>query len=424
MKKNWIILLLIFVFIRAHACLAQEYYSPTALEAALTAKDLRWKNDSGIGKEYFFPSLNIDALEAGKALYYLAFTSYLYRARPTENFPVQAVHNRIIQQLRVLLAGGNEPSCRGTIAGWADNPLAQALVLIKYNSTLWNKLKIKEREQLSFLMKCLVVAGNYCQNFYNQISTDLYQTYDWRKTWNPNHQEGYVGIMIAGFHFFGGKDAVDNILKDFSFDKYMAQLKKYRFKNIIDAWTAAGKALLENGGKDAGGGVTKGVKMPFTYQSLVNGTQLPYHPTRLYKDLHQKMYVHVVTDSSLSRKAYTINASSPYKGQQGMCYEFQTTDAFGERSAAMYCYEGWWNNVITRTTLELLGKVDRTIISREMDNRMMVGSNDLIFKLENGYQSLANGKLMVQKISEANKGYACVKHIWKDWLETKLVSGN
>ena len=41
-----------------------------------------------------------------------------------------------------------------------------------------------------------------------------------------------------------------------------------------------------------------------------------------------------------------------------------------------------------------------------MDNRTMVGSNDLIFTLEKVYQSLGNGKLRVKKISEANKGYS------------------
>ena len=59
-------------------------------------------------------------------------------------------------------------------------------------------------------------------------------------------------------------------------------------------------------------------------------------------------------------------------------------------------------------TAQLTGAevVDRTIISREMDNRTMVGSNDLIFTLEKVYQSLGNGKLRVKKISEANKGYS------------------
>jgi len=49
---------------------------------------------------------------------------------------------------------------------------------------------------VDLLMTALAIAGNYCQNSQNKISKGLYQTFDWEKIWNPNHQEGHIGIMI------------------------------------------------------------------------------------------------------------------------------------------------------------------------------------------------------------------------------------
>lgn len=92
--------------------------------------------------------------------------SYLNRDKKPSS-DLKMVEDRILKEVGVLTAGGNEPSARGTIAGWADNPLAHALVLLKKNKKLWLKLSKVQQEKLDFLMQCMVVAGNYCQNYKN-----------------------------------------------------------------------------------------------------------------------------------------------------------------------------------------------------------------------------------------------------------------
>jgi hypothetical protein len=93
--------------------------------------------------------------------------------------------------------------------------------------------------------------------------------------------------------------------------------------------------------------------------------------------------------TALDGVAQIIDATqSPIEGELGMGYEFNSDDSAGIRSDALYTFEGWLNNVITRATLRALGVWDH----RQMhlvDRRMMVGGRDLLYKLEHGYHGRA-----------------------------------
>jgi hypothetical protein len=87
--------------------------------------------------------------------------------------------------------------------------------------------------------------------------------------------------------------------------------------------------------------------------------------------------------------AQIIDATqSPVEGELGMGYEFNSDDSAGIRSDALYTFEGWLNNLITRATLQALGVWDRRRM-RLVDRRMMVGGRDLLYKLEHGYHGRA-----------------------------------
>jgi hypothetical protein len=87
--------------------------------------------------------------------------------------------------------------------------------------------------------------------------------------------------------------------------------------------------------------------------------------------------------------AQIIDATqSPVEGELGMDYEFSSDDSAGVRSDALYTFEGWLNNLITRTTLQALGVWDYRQM-RLADRRMRIGGRDLLYKLEHGYHGRA-----------------------------------
>ena len=228
----------------------QDYqWNEEVINAALKTRLIRWENDPNVNTEY----TTYGVLHSGKALNYLALVAFHDQSN---RYPKAAA--KVVEQLRYVISGGKEPTCRGTIAGWADNSLAQSIALAKYTGSIWGNLTRNEKEKLDLLMKSLAIAGNYCHNSRNHIHKGLYQSFEWRKTWNPNHQEGYVGVMIAAWVYFGGTDAVNSIFDDFIFKDYINQFESYGFNNIKSCWQATGKELMESGGTDSGGGTTDG----------------------------------------------------------------------------------------------------------------------------------------------------------------------
>jgi hypothetical protein len=87
--------------------------------------------------------------------------------------------------------------------------------------------------------------------------------------------------------------------------------------------------------------------------------------------------------------AQIIDATpSPFEGELGMGYEFNSDDSAGIRSDALYTFEGWLNNLIARATLQALGVWDHRQMDT-VDRRMMVGGRDLPYKLQHGYHRRA-----------------------------------
>jgi hypothetical protein len=388
----------------------QFNWDKEVLNKALQADPVRWKNDSVVNTEYTAYMV----LNSGKALNYLALVAF--HDQKNEHPDVSA---KVVEQLRYVISGGKEPCCRGVIAGWADNPLAQSIALAKYTKTVWGKLSSAERKKLDLLMSCLAIAGNYSHNSQNHIAKGLYQTFPWAKGWNPNHVEGYVGVMIAAYIYFGGAEPVNTIFKNFSYDEYMKKLDENGFTNIKSCWEASGKKLMEEGGTDKGGGTTKGVKMPFVYSSLSGYGELQYDPWFLFRDLAMRMYKHKVQSTSCDGEAYIIDGTkTPYEGKDGMCYEFITVDASGCRSSASYCFEGWWNDVLTGATMQSFGLIPKGPEKQELVSRRTVGSEDLIYKLQHGYRGHQNGKSSnVYDKNEIKLGYDYIKDVYQKVLE-------
>lgn len=367
------------------------------LEEALKAQPIRWGNNPNVDTEY----TEYWVLYSGKALNYLALVAFY----DNENKYPEAAE-KVVEQLRYVISGAKEPCCRGVIAGWADNALAQSLALAKHTKSVWTKLNKAEKAKLDLLMEALAIAGNYCQNSQNNVSRGLYQAFNWRKGWNPNHQEGYVGVMIAAHIYFGGADKVNQIFENFSYDEYMQRFEEVGFKNIADCWSATGKELMEKGGTDSGGGTTKGVKIPFRYSSLAGFGELNYEPYLLYRDLATRMFKFEVTSSECDGEAYIADEStSPWQGKPGMCYEFRTQDASGCRSSASYCYEGWMNHILTFATMQAFDQLPDKNDShfKDIKQKMETGTSDLFYKLEHGYRARKNGKHTIDKKENLNR---------------------
>lgn len=352
-----------------------------------------------------------------QALFHLALATYVNpEAKSTSGVYTK---DRALEHIRNVISGGKEPMCSNG-PYWAHAILPIGIYMCKNTPAIWNELTAEEIEKIDLLMESLAISVNWGYNDENDYSTGLDMKGNFGKTWNPNYRCSFLPGIIMASLYFDGADKVNAMFEGFDYDAYMERLDAAGFTNIKTAWSAAGKELMENGGSctqvsGASGGSGKGVKLAFKY----NGMELSDY-VGITENLVKYTYGGVVRNDYGTKGsdayAYIMNdGSSPYLGQNGMMLEFCSSDANGIRSDANYCYDSMSIMVPYFAALKLTGKWDSdTEQMQAVDSLVEVGTEDLIYKLEMGYQSYSKGeKLEHHEYSLVSKGYRLAKDVWR-----------
>lgn len=363
------------------------------------------------------------------ALYTLALASYTAKDKPDE-----AVVTALATRLHDVVSGGKEPECMGGLGGWSHSTLAWAVAFSRHTPAVWSKLSAEDQAKMDLLMEALAVAANFCLDDDNDFRTLIDGDKNFRKTMNPNHVEGYVGVALAAGWYFG-PDQLDRFFSDFDFNFFLARLKAANFTNVVACWTVCPdtrRVLMEGGAFRAGDpsfGNGRGIHgNTFTYK----GFRLS-DPWKIYQKMGERMFSHIgVTEIPITGRTESTHIlavdgdgkylKSPYDGQAGMCYEFKTNNAqingSGFRSSLLYVYEGWRLDVINAVALLARDLWPRDDSSRNLALLMQVGTADFFFKAKNGYAGFANGKpVVVDEQKLKNKaGWVWSKSLWEDVL--------
>jgi Cellulose binding domain len=313
---------------------------------------------------------------ASKVLYYLALVDFEDPGATASDGTT--VDSALLAQVASLVAGGNEPDADGGLEGWSHAPVAEALLLLK-NGPAWNELSAAEQSKVALLEAAMGYAGNYTYNDANNFSSGICGFGDFSKTNNPNYQDGYVDVELAAIEFFG-PSAWDTMLTDFSDATVTADLDAAGLTSAGGCFATAGSAA------------NAAIGIPFVWKTIP-----ATDPVEIWNQLASDTFNNTVTSSvtGVSNGA-TVTAgiadgtTSPYQGECCMGHEFDSTDADGLRSSALYVYEGWMNVTGSRVTLTALGDFD--CADAPAAAHYDVGSQDLIYKLNHGYTSYAQSQ--------------------------------
>lgn len=389
-------------------------------------------------------------MERAKAVFYLALVAHHDPdARATDDTLVRA---RLVQQLKNFAVGGREPNANGSLSGWTHGSIACALALAKHTPAVWSQLTSGDVERLDWIMRALAVAGHFSFDDDNHYLTGLGYEGNFNKNSNPNYREGYVGVVIAASLYFGATE-LNDIFLDFDYDAYIAKFTQLGFVNILARWNHddVGDILMDGGPLSFGGsgrGSGAGVRNTFTYRGA--GLDDPFG---LFKKLADYMYG---SDDTASAALYPVatavldglvidgatysytngTATSPHLGEPGMALELRgyqgSTQSPSPRSSLKYAADGWNNSVSTRATIEALGRWqasgEAAAFRDDVEARMRVGSDDLIFKNAAGFVgwSGSGGGSQNAEIKErlpdktrnlGNTGYLYNKDIWLNYLK-------
>lgn len=316
----------------------------------------------------------------------------------------------------------NEPEAQGGIGGWSHNAAAWALLIAKQTPEVWSLLTADDRHRADILMQAMAVGGHFTHGDANDYSVLLDGMSWYQKSWNPNHIEGYVGVMIAAAAYFGA-DELNAFFHAFDYAEFRQALQAVQFHNILQTWenepTMA--ALLMQGGsyqyKTRPVGHGRGIRQDFTYR----GRTL-HEPWALYLTQADRLWSKTVRtvvgihgDQSSRLLNHKSDATlSPYEGRMGMVYEFEAMDFRGLRTSLGYAYDCVMIHLGTAAGLKVTGQWHDDATGRDVEERMAVGMADLIFKAEEGYEGWANGNPSISTMDDLKKiGSDYIFELWR-----------
>lgn len=393
-------------------------FTQSIIDEAVKVKKSRWTASTG----------NItSATYAINAVYYL---TNVVRVNPDATASDGTlVREAVLDKFRYFIAGGNEPFASSG-CHWGHAVFTSCALLIKNTPVIYDELTDVEKERMDWIMRAMAIQTNWGYDDENSYVTGFNLLGNFAKTWNPNYRNAGIAPIINASMYFGAGE-LDKIFTEFDYDTYIAKFNELKLTNIAEVWKIAGKDLMENGGEctligvtgltgqKAGetGGTGVGVKTAFTYNGMG-----PDDIHDLFKDLVKFSYsFKVVSDwntPDTEKHAYILGyKTSPYEGQMGMMREF----ASGTRSKCGYCYDSFMILNSLYANMKMFGGWDSsTKEMRELDNRMYVGNEDLIYKLTEGYNGFAeyanSTKVDVEhEYSETDAGYSFVKDLWRNY---------
>lgn len=365
------------------------------------------------------------------AFYYSLLVEHMHPG--TQSSDGTYLKDKALSSIRNLIAGGNEPFA-SVGCYWTHPIITASMVMAKNTPTVWNELTNSEKERIDWLMRAMAIAGNWGFNDLNDYKTGFNLTGNFRKTWNPNYRNAYLSVVISSAQYFGA-DALDEIFVNFDYDTYIEKLTELGYTNILSTWTVAGKDLMENGGScvlvgnggddryAAGddGGSGAGVKIPFTYSGYTL-RELEH----IFANLMCYTYSEKVVSSVAVTDDYTAGIdsgkTSPYEGLMGMMKEFNAGDGGGKRSSSTYCLDSAISVMPTYANMKLFGNWKSELTYQaETDELIFVGTEDFIFKVEEGYRNYSLGQIRgTHKVSaDSTVEFNYVKDIWRAFHMTK-----
>ena len=393
-----------------------------------------------------------DAMATDVALYYLVLAARMDPDRTsTDGISVEA---EAVRRLKNMVAGGNEPMA-AVGNSWEHGVVSSALTLARFTPNLWNQLTKEEQEKVDLLMECLAIAANWGYNLDNNYITPFDLRGSFAKNLNPNFLFAYITCYFNASMYFGAEE-LDEIFVNFSHAEYVERLTKAGFTNILYQWTIKDNLgldigyYMENGGEvlllgddaviangSAGsslkagetGGTGVGVKVPFKYEGLLS--RKVYDSNQLlemFMDTLSLNYCWKVMSSNQAPGtmyyAYILTmVQSPWEGQMGMMRELSVGD---DRSKIRYSWLSAINIAPLLSNFKLLGYWDYdanpelTQRMLELENRVYVGTEDLFFKMHQGYLGCSQRK-QVEELDSGfvNEGADLIEDIFMNFLFMK-----
>ncbi len=306
---------------------------------------------------------------------------------------------RMLDQIRYSLEGTNAITATGGHPAQHERNITGAYTILRHAAPFWNDvLSEEERNKITLLMKAALVASAYttADKTYagGRAPTGLDGGTNLNRGWNPNFREGMFGGLIHATVFFGGVEAVTEILDNYDHAAFVAELDAAGLTNPHETFTWA--ESNPGSGAPTGGQIEEHIR------------DYRYHGEPLMDPMQQLYALTVNTYGATVRCGLNNGAGIlengiptgtiasgcsglPNLGKRGMLREFDSSDASGARSSITYSYDGFRPNLANHTVVLIGGYWEPGDRADEIVELLDIGITDLRYKLEHGYRNYSHG---------------------------------
>jgi hypothetical protein len=336
----------------------------------------------------------------------------------------RSADRRLLEQMRYTLTGGNDIAANGGYPAQHELLVTGMFAVAKRTPRIWHQLSAVERQRVDALMLASLVGSAFTTSDNNPfvLAGQPEQTLDGDgnlgRGWNPNYREGMGGSILVAASYFGVPTA-QQLLRTYQHEAFVHRLDVLGLDNAHRTFTW--KASHPDSAAPTGAQIESAV-----HDWSLWGVGLD-EPMRIEADLALHTYgatvecglnggEGILTPDGIYAGVIDSGCDGlPNLGAPGMLLEFDSVDANGPRSSAVYAYGGYKPNQITQSVMIASGLWQATPDVDEIIDRMLVGIEDLWYKLAHGYREYSRGEYRgIMRIDNPGYGFVFLRSLWED----------
>ena len=303
-----------------------------------------------------------------------------------------SVDARLLEQMRRVIGDNRDPFGNGGYMAQHERMMTGMFAIAKRTPRVWDQLTADEVARIDLVMEATLVGSSHTTSDANAESspTGIDGDTNLNRGWNPNFREGMVGAMIVSTLYFGGREPTDALLNGYDHTSFIDALDDAGLTHLHDVFAASGgpsASALEAGITDYRYLGSHLGQLPEIFRALTENT---YGGT-VACGLNDGAGVDVGGGETSGRIESGCD-SLPNLGAPGQLLEFDSLDGSGPRSSATYSYDGFRPNLINHLVLLVYDALPRSAETDAAVALARVGTEDLFYKVTQGYRSYANGR--------------------------------
>ena len=334
------------------------------------------------------------SVDAGQAVYH-AWNSWAGDTS-TDAFLLQCLHN-------VVSKAGTDPMAAGGFTAQVDTWYLGALAIASKTERVWNGISASDKAKHDLLALGIAVSSAYCSSSTNpQLAgwTPGKTGYagvkamrgqpDFPLTGLPNYSNAPYANLICASTYFGSGNTLTSMLNSFNLASFRTSLSSAGLRNMAQTF-----ALTMSGAPTA----TQLVSSIKNYRGIKHTRDLSNLQT-LWIDMANYVYSRTI-NAGLEppimvggvRRGYIASnaAGLPNRGQVGMIYEFDGSDAEGLRSSAQYAMLGARATTIALAAMAASGQLNKSDVAfKTAAGKFSRAWIDLKYKTVNGYNDYSH----------------------------------